>query len=639
VVSQDEADKTRGWKIQIILIVFIVYLYILMEWLFYVTKPSFLYKLGLFDKIQVLLVTPIPLVVVGCVVLFLCLIPLIVKGNRIIQRVCSTTVLIITALILGAVFFLLVDNFAYTVLRFGVRNTTGAAKLSYWFLLLVLVVFAYYVLLDLKKMISRTASYRAAGMAALAMIFVSIVIAVVTFDASRLGNFTWSEKALPLEDTPNIILLSSDGLNAEHMSVYGYHRETTPYLDELANDALLCENCFVNADASGGSIASMFTGKLPTQTRLLYPPEILGGKDAYQHLPGILRKHGYRNADISVRHHADPLDINMRNSFHWANDREIEQSNLSVLSSALLGDKSVYFIGKMRERITIRLLHLLNVRRMKDPLGEVGRPRQKYNKDSERVKDMFAFIDRSPPPFFVHVHLLGTHGPKFRLSNRVFSAGKKETGPWMTDFYDDAILCFDGLVKEMMQGLRKRRISHNTVVIICTDHGQRWAIDVRTPLIFIFPYGENSGRITMNVQNLDIAPTILDCLGIEQPEWMGGISLLSSTVDSQRFIFTATRKRGTIRRTQRGRELDEHKTGPPFYSVGSVGVFFRQRLYELKLAESVLAVSDIEGHTSPCSEENLPDPQEVGRMIIDHLAGNNFDTSSIKIPLTVNVME
>ncbi len=639
MVSRNEAEKTRCWKIQIVLIVFIIYLYVLMEWLFFVTKPSFLSKLGLFDKIQVLLVAPIPAVAAGCVVLFLCLLPLIIGGNRIIRRVCSTTALIVTASILGAVFFLLIDNFTYTVMHFGVRNTTGATKLAYWLLLLVLVFFSYYVLLDLKKIISRAAAYRAAVVAELAVIIASVIIAVVTLDASRLRNFTWSEKIIPLEDAPNIIVLSGDGLNAEHMSVYGYHRETTPFLDGIAKDVLLCENCFVNSDASGGSIASIFTGKLPTQTRLLYPPEILRGEDAYQHLPGILKKHGYRNADISTRHHADPIDMNMLNSFHWANGRDIRQSNLKELAVALLGDKAVYFIGKIRERITIRLLHLANVRRMKDPLGEVGRTRQQYNRDSERMKDMFAFIDRSSTPFFMHMHLLGTHGPMFRLTNRVFSAGKEETDPWMDDFYDDSILCFDGLVKEMMQGLRKRRVSHNTVVVICTDHSQRWTVNNRVPLIFIFPYGENRGRITANVQNLDIAATILDYLGIEQPEWMGGMSLLSSELESRRFIFTSTRKRGTIKPTPRGRELDVHRAGPPFYSIGSVGVFFCHKLYELILEESVLEISEMEGHTAPCDEEDLPDPKEIGRMIIDHLAGNDFDTSSIKLPLTVRIVE
>ncbi len=639
MVSRDEAHESRTWKIQIISIVLVIYLYVLMEWLFFVTKPSFLYKLGLFDKIQALLVAPIPAVVAGCVILFLCLLPLIIGGNRIIRLVCSTTALIITASILGAVFFLLIDNFTYTVLRFGVRNTTGAAKLAYWLILAALVFFSYYVLLDFKKTVSRAASYRAAGAAALVAVVASTVIAVVTIDASRLRNFTWSEKVVPLEDAPNIIVLSSDGLDAEHMSVYGYHRETTPFLDGIAEDVLLCENCFVNADASGGSIASIFTGKLPTQTRLLYPPEILRGDDAYRHLPGILRKHGYRNADISTRHHADPVDMNMLSSFHWANGREIKQSNLKELAVALLGEKAVYFIGKMRERITIRLLHLANVRRMQDPLGEVNRSRQFYNRDSERLKDMFAFIERSSTPFFIHVHLLGTHGPMFRLANRVFSAGKEETDPWMTDFYDDAILCFDGLVKEIMQGLRKRRVSYNTVVIICTDHGQRWTIDNRVPLIFIFPYGENSGRIAANVQNLDIAPTILDYLGIDQPEWMGGMSLLSSDLESRRFIFTAARKQGAVRPTPRGRELDAHKTGPPFYSIGSVGVFFCQKFYELILEEGILAISEMEGHTAPCNEEDLPDPLEIGRVIIDHLAGNGFDTSSIKLPLTVRIVE
>ncbi len=35
---------------------------------------------------------------------------------------------------------------------------------------------------------------------------------------------------------PNILMIASDGLNAEHMSAYGYHRDTTPFISERRNE-------------------------------------------------------------------------------------------------------------------------------------------------------------------------------------------------------------------------------------------------------------------------------------------------------------------------------------------------------------------------------------------------------------------
>jgi hypothetical protein len=208
----------------------------------------------------------------------------------------------------------------------------------------------------------------------------------------------------------------------------------------------------------------------------------------------------------------------------------------------------------------------------------------------------------------------------------------------MTDFYDDAILNFDDQVEKIILGLINREIMTNTVIVICTDHGQRFRVYKRLPLIFIFPNGEHAGRITANVQNLDIAPTILDYMGIEKPDWMRGQSLLSGEIDPDRYIVTCDRKHGDMeKRTRDGWELDRSKTGAPFYSLGSVGVFYHQKFYELDLEENVLTISDIEGHTSPCSGENVPDPESVGRLIAEHLAECGYDVSSIKTPSSIRL--
>ncbi|TKX83885.1 arylsulfatase, partial [Halorubrum sp. SS5] len=41
-----------------------------------------------------------------------------------------------------------------------------------------------------------------------------------------------------MTDRPNIILLSIDALRADHLGAHGYDRETSPFLDELADREL-----------------------------------------------------------------------------------------------------------------------------------------------------------------------------------------------------------------------------------------------------------------------------------------------------------------------------------------------------------------------------------------------------------------
>ncbi|MBN1165172.1 MAG: sulfatase-like hydrolase/transferase [Candidatus Krumholzibacteriota bacterium] len=639
-----ENENNRTWVAGIFLTVLCAYFFISMEWLFFVTKQSFMSTMGVLDRLRVLWISPLPLIAAAAAILLLFWIPSALIGNKVLRKIFLILGTLIPTLILTCSVFLLIDNFTYTVFRFGVKSTVKYQGLVYGLLILILGGNLFLYLNGLRAKLIRPAVHSKLRLIASGLVLISLVFAFASFDYSRLTGSGAGEDGGTAEKRPNIILLASDGLNAENMSLYGYFRDTTPYLKALSANALLCENCFTNAGSSGGSISSMFTGKLPTQTKMIYPPDILKGEDAYLHLPGLLKKVGYRNMDISITHYADPFDMNLRESFDWANYREAAEpaSYLSRHLSFLIGQESDYLLYRVRERLTGRLLHAFGVRLMRDSYSEVTKgekPKKfkagKYKASSRHITGFFTFIDESPAPFFAHLHLLGTHGPRFSPAKQVFSQGVTQHKTWMMEYYDDAVLNFDGQVQEIVRGLQQRRILDNTIIVINTDHGKGFTVHNRIPLMFIFPRGEYRGRIRANVQNLDIGPTLLDYMGMEQPEWMGGQSLISSPPDSTRHIFTVDRKHGIEVRTSKGLVLDGNKIGPPFYSLGSVGVFYRHKFFNLKLNKSMLIVSDIKGHTWPCTEDEIPDARQVERLLLDHLAANGYDISSLKTPLTI----
>lgn len=70
-----QTSAARNWVVRIFLTILCIYFYVLMEWLFFVTKPSFVSTLSTVDTVQVLLVTPLPLVLAGLAGLFLCWLP------------------------------------------------------------------------------------------------------------------------------------------------------------------------------------------------------------------------------------------------------------------------------------------------------------------------------------------------------------------------------------------------------------------------------------------------------------------------------------------------------------------------------------------------------------------------------------
>ncbi len=62
---------------------------------------------------------------------------------------------------------------------------------------------------------------------------------------------------------PNVVLLVMDTVRADHLSVYGYHRETTPGLRRLAAKATLYRHVLASSNYTLTSHASMFTALYP----------------------------------------------------------------------------------------------------------------------------------------------------------------------------------------------------------------------------------------------------------------------------------------------------------------------------------------------------------------------------------------
>ncbi len=75
-----------------------------------------------------------------------------------------------------------------------------------------------------------------------------------------LGAFPGSQ----VDKKPNVVFILIDTLRADHCSVYGYHRETTPHMKRIAQTGLKLENHFVNAPWTKPSTASIFSGLHPT---------------------------------------------------------------------------------------------------------------------------------------------------------------------------------------------------------------------------------------------------------------------------------------------------------------------------------------------------------------------------------------
>jgi arylsulfatase A-like enzyme len=620
--------RNHIWKHLLFWTILAAFAYIGMEWLFFVTKPSFMELFAIGEKLSLFLLTSL-FIAVPALLFSLLLWGLdawlpIFKRNGLPLLVAS----LIPAFLFTCLALLLVDNFTYTLFRFGVVTSNRLGTLIYTIFFLIAFIKIYQRLLLALGLrgtaaqppkLSRWLAFALGGLLA-----VSLTLFLLRFDFASAASAQAQVTSPVSHSRPNIILLGSDGLDATHLSAYGYERDTTPALRELSERSLQAENVFTNASNSTGSVISIFTSKLPTQTRVLYPPNILQGADSYQHLPGILKREGYTTVELGVNHFVDAYQTNLRNGFDRVNDRSWGDAGWIQFMQGGGYDDVTYFAHLLWERISERLKHISFVQVMANPYVEVTNPTHDLV-DEERINYLLDLIASSDKPFFAHAHMMGTHGNMFNPVIEQFSAGKIQDEIWMVDFYDDSILSFDAYLADVLEALDQSGKMDDTILIIYSDHGQQWITTTRIPLLIRFPHDQYAGRIQSNVQNLDIAPTILDYLGLPIPDWMQGHSLLRANPPTDRLIH-ATGTNASVENYT----LIEEKLSPPFYQFTYFTIVQCNLWYQYDVPTAEWLTGEVEGHTVSCDPGALLSLEDIQSALADLLAHHGYDVSSLR---------
>ncbi|MFC1835453.1 sulfatase-like hydrolase/transferase [Thermodesulfobacteriota bacterium] len=409
------------------------------------------------------------------------------------------------------------------------------------------------------------------GAAALALIILVLAGGLVK------GAFLHKEENVELpvasagkaRKAPNIILFSSDGVERSHLSVYGYDRKTTPNLDQLASVSNVYERAYTNSGNTTGSLCSILTGKSPFTTKVIYAPDMLQGKDSFEHLPGILNQLGYFCVSLGSVAFCSPGKLNILDGFDLDNSQGLYKTkNRYLRKFRLVFNYELYFINNTLERIANRLKFLAGsstgLRRERE--GWKGEE-PKWLSDSEQVRFLNRLIEECPKPLFCQIHLMGTHGPLFKPAERVFSKGKEEIDEWDGDSFDDSILTMDSLLGRCMSALKKSGKWRNTLFIFFTDHGQKFTFHKPLPLIVHLPGQESKRVVDAPVQSIDLAPSILKCLGVPVPKWMEGNPIFPQYDSQQLFkrpIFTG-RSCEVVRGGEGHTERNPAFSGPPLW--------------------------------------------------------------------------
>jgi len=289
----------------------------------------------------------------------------------------------------------------------------------------------------------------------------------------------------------NVVLIALESTGARYLRCYGAKEDPMPNLTRLAATSLLFENAYAVYPESIKGLFSVLCSR--------YPAFDTQAEDyARVRTPSIaqvLANAGYRTALF----HSGRFD----------------------------------YLG-MNDVVRLRGYEML---------ADAGKISGNFNSsfgvdEPATVDRMLAWIDSQPRvrPFFLHYLPIAGHHPYATPVPGPFPERDE------LDSYRNALHFGDAALGKFLDGLRQRGLDTNTLFVIYGDHGEAFGQhegnfghtlfiheeNVRVPLLVALPGAwREPVRVKRTASLLDLAPTLLDLLGLESPKAYQGASLLA----------------------------------------------------------------------------------------------------------------
>jgi len=360
---------------------------------------------------------------------------------------------------------------------------------------------------------------------------------------------------------PNILIVVVDTLRADHVSAYGYSRQTSPNLDRLAQEGVLFENAIAPAPWSLPSHVSLLTGRyqfehgigdVPAMSLLGRRAPAMKGSET---LAETLEQRGYRTGAFSANRTYFTANLGFYKGFSHFEDYYDSVADCFVRTLYGREFARVYLTRSDRSgpRRLIRGLGWESLLDKDDegaaPGGtqgvrkrapEVNREVLRWLDSNQHERPFFAFLNY----FDVHHRYggpVGFHGPWSGPQKQVPRLGNhsqandsaslgmteiKSDSEELVNEYDDGIKYADDALGQLLGALGTRGLLNNTLVIITSDHGESlgehhiayhgealYREQVYVPLVFWFPgHVPERVRVPEVVSNASIPATVLSLL-------------------------------------------------------------------------------------------------------------------------------
>jgi arylsulfatase A-like enzyme len=350
---------------------------------------------------------------------------------------------------------------------------------------------------------------------------------------------------------PHIVLLSIDALSAQHMSLYGATRATTPMLSAFAQGATTFEHAYADSNFTTPGISSILTGTRPWLHRALQLQAWPDSDERADSLPALLQRAGYQTGYVSTNAVAGAAKNGFVLYFDFAARDRVQEVSLCTDS---LSARFKYACPIADMPLFGALVGLA------DRLS--GGPSNAHYDPRLATRPALAWLRRvdKSRPVFLWVHLFPPHSPyavpapwlgRFNSSAKArdiaqsepywgYTLGTQPPGEvqLLNDRYDEAVSYVDYYAGQFLQQALQI-LGSDTVVVVTADHGESFHHGygahtgialfneiIHVPLIVKLPRQTQPLTSASVVEQVDIAPTLAQLAGITAPPSWEGRSLL-----------------------------------------------------------------------------------------------------------------
>ncbi|MBC8205452.1 sulfatase [bacterium] len=398
---------------------------------------------------------------------------------------------------------------------------------------------------------------RPLGMILLAVCVIGLITAII-----QPGRKPVIAQAFADINKPNIILITLDTAGRKHISLYGYHRNTTPNLDRISAEGVVFNQAVSPSPWTLPGHACMFTGLLPSEHGATWRSQYLAS--SVRTLAEVLTEKGYHTAGFVCGPFCGG-EFGLDQGFQFY-DEQLGSLKIKLYSVRIIDKIWGLLEGETGSNHIKRFLSQLE-----------GYP--KYGKrpaDLVNKRVLHRMNGKNPDtPYFLFVNYFDPHQPfiikppydtlftqkykpspsdtlmkwhhQYEPERRKYINGESMPAEFLArqkafeelgcDLYDALIYFMDEKMNELLIELRKMGLLDNTYIIITADHGEglgehrQWGhytlYDeiLLVPLVIIGPGIPSGVKVDKQVTTMNLYHTILRLLQIENESFIEEKSL------------------------------------------------------------------------------------------------------------------